>query len=50
VGPRAGLDDMERRKLLPLKWLELRTLCRPARSSRYTECAIPVPVTESMFY
>jgi hypothetical protein len=31
VGPRAGLDDMERRKFLTLPGLELRPLGRPAR-------------------
>jgi hypothetical protein len=29
VGPRAGLDDVERIKILPLPGLELRTLGRP---------------------
>jgi hypothetical protein len=29
---RTGLDDVERRKILPLPELELRTLGRPARS------------------
>jgi hypothetical protein len=37
VDPRAGLDDMEKRKLLTLPGLELRPLGRPA--SRYTDCA-----------
>jgi hypothetical protein len=32
VGPRTGLDDVERRKILPPPGLELRTLGRPARS------------------
>jgi hypothetical protein len=32
VGPRAGLDDMEKRKLLTLPGLELRPLGRPAPS------------------
>jgi hypothetical protein len=32
VGPRAGLDDVEKRKFLTLPGLELRTLGRPARS------------------
>jgi hypothetical protein len=32
VGPRAGLDDAEIRKVLPLRGLKLRSLCRPARS------------------
>jgi hypothetical protein len=30
--PRAGLDDLEKRKFLTLPGLELRTLRRPARS------------------
>jgi hypothetical protein len=32
VDPRAGLDDVENRKLLTLTGLELRPLGRPARS------------------
>jgi hypothetical protein len=32
VGPRTSLDDVERRKILPLPALELRPLGRPARS------------------
>jgi hypothetical protein len=32
VGPRAGPDDVERRKILPRPGLELRPLGRPARS------------------
>jgi hypothetical protein len=32
VDPRAGLDDVERRKFLTLPGLELRTLGRPVRS------------------
>jgi hypothetical protein len=32
VGPRTGLDDVERRKVFPLPGLELRTTGRPARS------------------
>jgi hypothetical protein len=54
VGPRAGLDDVEKRKFLPPPGLELQALCRPARSQslyrlRYavfydTKCKIiPVP-------
>jgi hypothetical protein len=33
VGPRAGLDDVEKGKFLTLPGLELRTLGRPARST-----------------
>jgi hypothetical protein len=32
VGHRTGFDDMERRKILPLRELKLRTLYHPARS------------------
>jgi hypothetical protein len=32
VGHRTGLDDMEKRKLLTLRGLELIPLCRPALS------------------
>jgi hypothetical protein len=32
VGPRAGMDDVEKRKILPLPELELRSLGRLARS------------------
>jgi hypothetical protein len=39
VGPRAGLDAVERRKFLTLPGLELRPLCRSARSqSLYRLC------------
>jgi hypothetical protein len=31
VGPKAGLDDVEKRKFLTLPGLELRPLGRPAR-------------------
>jgi hypothetical protein len=36
VGPRAGLDDVEKRKFLYLPGLELQPV-----ASRYTDCAIP---------
>jgi hypothetical protein len=32
VGPGTGLDDVEKRKILPIPGLELRPLGRPARS------------------
>jgi hypothetical protein len=41
VNPRAGLDDVEKRKFLTLSGLELRSHGRPA--SRYTDYAIPAP-------
>jgi hypothetical protein len=34
VGPRIGLDDVERRKLLPLKGIELLSFCCPTLASR----------------
>jgi hypothetical protein len=40
VGPRTGLDDVERRKLLLLLELELRS---PVVARRYTDCTIPAP-------
>jgi hypothetical protein len=39
VGPRTGIDDVERRKVLPLPGLELLLLGLPPR---YTDCSIPV--------
>jgi hypothetical protein len=41
VNPRAGLDDVKKRKFLALPGLELRPLGRPASS--YTDYAIPAP-------
>jgi hypothetical protein len=41
VEPRAGLDDLERRKFLTIPGLELRNLGGPASS--YTDYAIPTP-------
>jgi hypothetical protein len=32
VGLRAGLDDLEKKKYLTLPGLEIRPLCRPART------------------
>jgi hypothetical protein len=43
VDPRAGLDDLEKRKFLTLPWLELRPLRCPAVASRYTDYATPAP-------
>jgi hypothetical protein len=53
VGPRADLDDVEKRKFLTLPGLELRLLGRPARSqslcqSRYPgSCNFPIPYLNS---
>jgi hypothetical protein len=41
VGPRAGLDDVEKRKLLTLPGLELRPLGRPAHSQSLNRLRYP---------
>jgi hypothetical protein len=41
MGPKAGLDNVEKRKFLTLPGLELRQLGRLARSCRYADCAVP---------
>jgi hypothetical protein len=38
VGPRVGLDNVEKRKFLTLPGLELQPV-----ASRYTDCATPAP-------
>jgi hypothetical protein len=43
VGPRAGPDDVEKRKFLTLPGLELRPLCRAARSQSLYP--LPYPLT-----
>jgi hypothetical protein len=49
VGPRASLDDMEKRKFFPLAGLELRPLGRPAiptaLSQLLTELLVQTKVT-----
>jgi hypothetical protein len=45
VGPRAGLDDVEKRKFLTLAGLELRPLCRPARSQSLYRLCYPRSLT-----
>jgi hypothetical protein len=45
VDPRAGLDDVEKKKFLPLPGLEIRSLGRRARSQslyrlRYPSCVV----------
>jgi hypothetical protein len=37
MGPRTGLDDVERRESFPLSGIKLRPVAR-----RYTDCTIPV--------
>jgi hypothetical protein len=41
VDPRAGQDDLEKKKLLTLSGLELRILSLPAQASRYTDYVTP---------
>jgi hypothetical protein len=41
VGPRTGLDDVEKRKFLTLPCLELRPLCSPARSQSLYRLSYP---------
>jgi hypothetical protein len=41
VGPRTGLDDMEKRKILALPELEIRPLGRPARSRSLYRLSYP---------
>jgi hypothetical protein len=41
VGPRAGLDDVERRKILLLSGVELDTSAVQPVASRYTYCDLP---------
>jgi hypothetical protein len=43
VGPRAGLDDVEKRRFLSLPGLELRPSVVQPVASRYTDYAIPAP-------
>jgi hypothetical protein len=47
VGPRAGLDDVEKRKFLILPRLELDLLGVQPVSSQYIDCAISDPVRRS---
>jgi hypothetical protein len=41
VGPRSGMDDVEKRKFLKLPGLELRHLGRPARSQSLYRLSYP---------
>jgi hypothetical protein len=41
VGPRAGLDDIEKRKFLTLPGLELRPVGRPARNQSLYQLRYP---------
>jgi hypothetical protein len=44
VDPRAGLDDLEKRKFLTLQGLKLWPLSLPAIASCYTDYATPAPI------
>jgi hypothetical protein len=41
VNPRAGLDDVEKRKFLTLQGLEVRPLCHPTRSQSLYRLSYP---------
>jgi hypothetical protein len=41
VGPRTGLNDVEKRKFLTLPGLELRPLCRPVRRQSLYRLSYP---------
>jgi hypothetical protein len=43
VGPRAGLDDVEKRKFLTLLGLKLNPSVIQPIAKHYTDCAILVP-------
>jgi hypothetical protein len=44
MGPTAGLDDVEKRKLLTLQGLDLPLLGSPACSRCYTDYVIPATI------
>jgi hypothetical protein len=48
VGPRTDLDEVERRKLLPLPGLELRPLHRPACSQSLYRLRYPGSLSHSV--
>jgi hypothetical protein len=45
VDSRDGAEEVEKREILKLSGLELRTLRHPAVATRNTDCAIPAPVS-----
>jgi hypothetical protein len=49
VDPRAGLDDVEKRKFLTLPGLELRPSVFQPVATRYTDYAIPAQLHDSCF-
>jgi hypothetical protein len=50
MDPRAGLDDMEKRKFLTLPGLELRLLSRPARSQSLYRLSYPGSVKYILYF
>jgi hypothetical protein len=48
VGPKTGLDEVERRKFLPLPGLELRLLHRPASSQSLYRLHYPCSLNDSI--
>jgi hypothetical protein len=44
MGPRTGLEDVERRKILLLPGLELDHSAIQPVASRYIDCAVPAPI------
>jgi hypothetical protein len=50
VDPRAGLNDVEKRKFITLPGLELRILGRPARSQSLYQLCYPGSIYHMFFY
>jgi hypothetical protein len=50
VGPRAGLDDVEKRKFLTLPGFELRSLCCSARSQSLYRLRYPGSLRYLIYY
>jgi hypothetical protein len=50
VDPRAGLDDVEKRKFLTLPGLELRPLCRPAHCQSLYRLRYPGTMNQSVYF
>jgi hypothetical protein len=48
MGLETDLDDVERRKILPVTGIELRLLGHPAHRRRYTDCSIPARSVKKM--
>jgi hypothetical protein len=50
LGPKTGMEDVERRKILPIPWLELWSLGRPARNQSLYRLSYPGDVLITWFY